>query len=244
MKSRGMIFTIILFAVACIGLLPQVQAVNPPPDGCYPSFTTAEGCNALFSLTTGAGNTGLGWYSLFLNSTANFNTGVGAAAPALTNEDNNTAVCALALFLNADGENNTAVGANALVNNNLGSNNNAIGANALFNNTTASFNNAHGRALLNKVIAEEVAELDPRLVAHGKDGEITTVHYHKVNVMLLNEFLKEHKKVEELQKTLAQQQKGMAVLTGQLKEQAAQIQRVSAQLETSQPATKLVVDEP
>jgi septal ring factor EnvC (AmiA/AmiB activator) len=62
--------------------------------------------------------------------------------------------------------------------------------------------------------------------------------------MLLNEFLKEHKKVEELQKTLAQQQKGMAVLTGQLKEQAAQIQRVSAQLETSQPATKLVVDEP
>ena len=244
MKSRGMIFTIILFAVACIGLLPQVQAVNPPPDGCYPSFTTAEACNALFSLTTGAGNTELGWYSLFLNSTANFNTGVGTGAPALTNEDNNTAVCALALFLNADGENNTAVGANALVNNNLGSNNNAIGANALFNNTTASFNNAHGRALLNKVIAEEVAELDPHLVAHGKDGEITTVHYHKVNVMLLNEFLKEHKKVEELQKTLAEQQKGMAVLTGQLKEQAAQIQRVSAQLETSQPATKLVVHEP
>ena len=48
------------------------------------------------------------------------------------------------------------------------------------------------------LIAEEVAEVDPQLVVRGKDGEIMTVHYEQINNMLLNEFLKEHKKVEEL----------------------------------------------
>jgi uncharacterized coiled-coil protein SlyX len=57
--------------------------------------------------------------------------------------------------------------------------------------------------------------------------------------MLLNEFLKEHKKVQALEATVAQQQKGMEVLTAQLKEQAAQIQKVSAQLEMAKPATKV-----
>jgi uncharacterized coiled-coil protein SlyX len=62
--------------------------------------------------------------------------------------------------------------------------------------------------------------------------------------MLLNEFLKEHKKVQDLEATLAQQQKGMDVLTAQLKEQAAQIQKVSAQLEITESAAKVVVDKP
>jgi hypothetical protein len=44
----------------CFGLLPQAKAVVPPPDGGYPNFTTAEGQNALFSLTTGAANTAVG----------------------------------------------------------------------------------------------------------------------------------------------------------------------------------------
>ena len=94
------------------------------------------------------------------------------------------------------------------------------------------------------LIAEEVAEVDPKLVVHDKNGEITSVHYEQINSMLLNEFLKEHKKVEELQKTVVQQQKGMEVLTARLKEQAAQIQKVCAQLEMSQPATKVAVNEP
>ena len=74
MENRHIIFGAILSALA---FLPGVQAVNPAPDGCYPNFTTAEGCNALKSLTTGAANTGVGWYSLFSNTTGNFNTGVG-----------------------------------------------------------------------------------------------------------------------------------------------------------------------
>jgi len=62
--------------------------------------------------------------------------------------------------------------------------------------------------------------------------------------MLLNESLKEHKKLEELQKIVAQQQMGMETLNAQLKEQAAQIQKVCTHLEMSQPATKVVVNEP
>ena len=93
--------------------------------------------------------------------------------------------------------------------------------------------------------------MDPQLVVHGRDGEIVTVHYEQINAMLLNEFLKEHKKVEaqqatiaELKVTVAQQQKGMEVLTAQLKEQGAQIQKVSAQLEVGKPAAKVVLRNP
>ena len=133
---------------ACFVLSPTAQAVVPAPDGCYSNFTTAEGCNALGSLTTGAGNTGVGWYSLFSNATGSFNTGVGVVALALNNADNNTAVGAGALFLNTTGEQNAAVGANALVHNDSGSDNNAFGTNALFDNVDGFFNNAHGRNAL------------------------------------------------------------------------------------------------
>jgi Chaperone of endosialidase len=387
-QNRHIIFGVIL---AVIAFLRGAQAVVPPPDGCYPNFTTAEGCNALKSLTAGAANTGVGWYSLFSNTTGNANTGVGAGALALNNTDNNTAVGAGALFLNTTGTENAAVGANALVHNDSGSENNAFGTNALFNNVDGFFNNAHGRnALVNNtgsennafgdlamennttgssntaigddalrsnvdgsgnvaigdeagtgldpsvnnciaigalgdgpfvnldntcfigsifgeavsdpgtqvpvyvdqfnnvgvfntssrrfkhdiqpmdkasetlhrlkpvtfklnsdwkgtkqygLIAEEVAEVDPQLVVRGRDGEIMAVHYEQINNMLLNEFLKEHKKVEELHATVAQQQKGMEVLTAQLKEQAAQIQKVSAQLEVSNAAPQVVAKE-
>ena len=84
----------------CFGLLPKAQAVAPPPDGGYPNFTTAEGQNALFSLTTGAANTGLGWRSLFSDSTGSFNTGVGAAALVLNDGDSNTAIGTATMLLN------------------------------------------------------------------------------------------------------------------------------------------------
>src|SRR5262245_18585761 len=101
------------------------------------------------------------------------------------------------------------------------------------------------------LIAEEVAKVNPALIAVDKEGKPYTVAYDMVNAMLLNEFLKEHKKVEEqqasiveLKSTVAQQQKGMEVLTAQLKEQAAQIQKVSAQLEVSKPAPQVVTNKP
>ena len=57
------------------------------------------------------------------------------------------------------------------------------------------------------LIAEDVAEVDPQLVVRGRDGEIMAVRYEQINNILLNEFLKEHKKVQNLEATVAQQQK-------------------------------------
>ena len=87
------------------------------------------------------------------------------------------------------------------------------------------------------LIAEEVAEVNPDLVVRDESGEIYTVRYDAVNAMLLNEFLKEHRKVEELTKDF---QATVAQLTARLDDQAAQIQKVSAQLEASKPAPQMV----
>ena len=388
MKNRYITFTAILLGVACFALLPRAQAA----DGGLPNFNTAEGDNALFSVTTGSANTAVGWFSLWLTADGSFNTAVGAGSLLEnTSGNDNTAFGAAALLFNTTGGDNIAVGAAALENNADGSDNNAVGSFALFANTSGFFNNAHGRsaltantnsennafgdlamesnttgasntaigddALRNNVdgsfnvavgdeagtglgasvnnciainvpgagpfavldntcfigsifdqpvsdvgtqeavfvdqfnvvgitassrrfkhdiqpmdkaseailalkpvtfkynadkngrtqyglIAEEVATVNPDLVVQHKDGEISTVRYEQVNAMLLNEFLKEHKKVQSLETTVAQQQKGMDVLTAQLKEQAAQIQKVSAQLEVNKPAPQVVTNKP
>ena len=148
MKNCAIIFTTILSAAACFGVLPNVQAVSPPPDGCYPNFTTAEGCNALKFLTTGIGNTGVGSFALYMGGDAGSNTAVGAAALALNTADSNTAVGATALLLNTIGQANTAAGRNALTYNDTGFANNAFGAFALLNNVGGFFNNAHGHNCL------------------------------------------------------------------------------------------------
>jgi uncharacterized coiled-coil protein SlyX len=108
------------------------------------------------------------------------------------------------------------------------------------------------------LVAEEVENVNPDLVVRDKEGKPYSVRYDQVNAMLLNEFLKEHRKVDEqnrktqeqeatiteLKSTVAQQQKGMEVLTAQLKEQAAQIQKVNAKLEVNKPAPQVVLDNP
>jgi hypothetical protein len=424
-------------AFACLMLSPGAQAVSPAPDGGYPGGNTAEGQNALSSLTSGTYNTAGGFFSLRGDTTGNFNTAFGAGALFANNADQNSAFGALALLsnagpansafgygalasntananaafgayallsntsgnfntatgfaalqsnttgvqntavgsgallLNTEGNYNTAVGVNALLNNITGSPNTAFGWGALNANTTgfantavgyqAAYNNAAGsntavgyQALLsgtldhntaigsqagssitgsydicigaaetgvagqdyttrigsnlpitagasacyigginaqavdpatatavyvdgtNKLgtivssqrfkkdiqsmdkaseailalkpvtfhyktdtknipcfglIAEEVANTASVLVVRDKEGKPYTVRYDQVNVMLLNEFLKEHRKVQELAH-------GMATLTAQLKEQAIQIQRVSAKLELQKQATR------
>ena len=90
------------------------------------------------------------------------------------------------------------------------------------------------------LIAEEVAQVNPDLVVRDEDGQIYTVRYDAVNAMLLNEFLKEHREVAELKSTVAEQRKGMEAMAAQLKEQATQIEKVSAQLEASKPARQVV----
>jgi len=441
MKNRKLIFTTILLGIGFFAaeLAPNASGVTPPPDGGYPNFTTAEGLNALKNLTTGAGNTGVGWYSLFSDTAASFNTGVGAGTLALNTADNNTAVGAAALLLNTTGFNNTGIGSTALLHNNsdnntgvgagaltsnstgnvntaigvgalgsnidgsgntatgvlalsanqhspsntaygfialqnnLASNNTAMGAGALHlsvaggNNTAIGFNalgsevtgisnvavgsgalanaihgfniavgadaginvttalgviaigssgaNVGGSCFIGNIrgvttnnanaipvvidsfgqlgtmsssqrfkkdikpmegtsgsvldlkpvtfhykndksnipqfglIAEEVAKIDPDLMAHDKDGEIYTVRYDAVNTMLLNEFLKEHKKVEaqgreivEQKATISELRKEMATFNARLKEQDSKLQKVSAQMALEKPAPQTIVD--
>ena len=138
---------LVVLLTICIGSLQNTQAVSPAPGGCYPNYTTAEGCNALAALTAGTANTGVGWYSLFSNTAGNYNTGVGAGALALNSSDNNTAVGAAALLSNTTGTRNTAIGIGTLVYNITGSDNTAVGTLALQNNTD-NYNTAVGHQAL------------------------------------------------------------------------------------------------
>src|SRR6266566_823832 len=145
MKTKKTMLVAVLPVLACFAFLPGAQGqLSPAPDGCYPNFTTAEGCDALSSLTIGAGNTALGWRSLFLNTTGSFNTGVGGGALALNNGSSNTAVGVAALLLNTSGAQNTAVGTDSLVFNATGSSNTGTGYFSLMNNTSGGSNTATG----------------------------------------------------------------------------------------------------
>jgi hypothetical protein len=80
------------------------------------------------------------------------------------------------------------------------------------------------------LIAEEVAKVDPTLILLDKEGKPQTVRYEQVNAMLLNEFLKEHRKVQEEETTIAQLKSGMDTLVAHIKDQDAKIQKVTDQL--------------
>ena len=378
-------------SLACFtGFAPKAFGVSPPPDGGYPNKNTAEGHDALFSLTNGTSNTANGHAALKANTNGDRNTANGALAlfTNVTGSENtatgytalffnrgswntangigalhsnatgtnNTANGQRSLYDNLNGSRNTANGSGALGNNTMGNNNTADGFQTLGNNTTGSFNIALGNnagsgvstaddvicigaagadvshscyignifnqsspsglaVFVNSdgklgtimssrrfkedikpmdkaseailalqpvafrykkdfdptgtaqfgLVAEDVAKVNPDLVVRDKEGKPYSVRYDQVNAMLLNEFLKERKKVEdqqetiaqlksdatkqeaatiELKSTVAQQQKAMEVLTAQLKEQAAQIQRVSAQLELNKPAPQTVLNNP
>jgi Chaperone of endosialidase len=139
---RLVLTVLTFFCLAAVG--PKAQAVVPPPDGGYPNFTTAEGQNALLSLTTGAANTAVGWSSLLSNATGSFNTATGAGTLLFNTADENTAFGAAALLFNTIGVQNTAVGTTALLNNTEGTANTATGHRALHDNSTGAANTATG----------------------------------------------------------------------------------------------------
>jgi hypothetical protein len=304
MKKQNKTFKAILLVLGCLAFLPQMQAVSPPPDGCYPGFTTAEGCSALQNLTSGSGNTGLGWYALFGTSTGSFNTGVGAGTLVTNNSDANTAVGTAALLLNTAGTQNSALGTAAMVNNDNGGGNTAVGAFALQTNTNGSNNTAVGGNALqnstgdyNTAIGFE-AGTDPDIVSNnvyigdpGFPGDenvlsiggiaasgipfentyIGGIYGASVNIgslpvyvdtdghlgtSLVNgsgqkvrirspqgaqpqasfkEFQKQQKRIADLESTVAR-------LVATVKDQAAQIEKVSAQVELQKPAQRVVAN--
>src|SRR5438874_2447369 len=143
------VFLLIPLVLACFALSPTARAVLPAPDGGYAGSNTAEGDNALYSLTPGngmgAGNTAIGWEALVYTTIGNFNTANGyAALYKNTTGNNNTANGVQALEYNTTGTYNTANGFQALLSNTTGRDNTATGLSALYHNTTGAYNTANG----------------------------------------------------------------------------------------------------
>src|SRR4030095_8687350 len=92
------------------------------------------------------------------------------------------------------------------------------------------------------LVAEEVEKVNPDLVARDDRGKVYTVRYEAVNAMLLNEFLKEHRKGQEQAATISQLKAELAQQQKEIKALSAQIQKVSAQLELIKPAPQTVLN--
>jgi uncharacterized coiled-coil protein SlyX len=144
MKTRTTSSCLIALLLTCFGFFPRAQAVITDPEGYFPGWNTADGQNALFSLTSGVHNTALGGQALYRNTTGNNNTAVGLNA--LFNNTTafcNTAIGAAALYFNT-GALNTATGYGALRGNTTGNANTASGCQALYFNSTGASNTANG----------------------------------------------------------------------------------------------------
>jgi Chaperone of endosialidase len=152
MKNRNTVFTTILLVLVYFSLSPMAQALlpPPPPDGGYLNENTAEGEDALFSLTTGRNNTAVGFAALTNNTSGSSNTASGRSALVNnTTGDSNTAIGGGTLNDNTTGDSNTAVGSEALGLNTSGGFNTATGSQALFV-SQGSFNTANGSEALHQ----------------------------------------------------------------------------------------------
>jgi len=246
--------------------------------------STAIGENALVSNTTGAGNTAIGVRALDHNTSGSLNVALGVNA----GHDVVTAQNAICIGLNVFGADvgdscyignifgeTSASGVAVYVNSShkLGTLTSSSRfkddikpmervSEALFALKPVTF---HYKKEIDPagtqqfgLVAEEVEKVNPALVVRDKEGKPYSVRYEQVNAMLLNEFLREHRKVEEqqatigrletaaakqeatiaeLKSTVAKQETGLQVVTAHLEEQAAQIQKVSARIEAGKFAT-------
>jgi hypothetical protein len=223
------------------------------------NFNVANGQEALLLNTTGGGNTAVGFGALESNTTGVMNTALGYYA----GWNVNTAYNVISIgSMGGDVNNSAWIGNVYGVTTQSGftapvviSSDGQLGTAASserFKKNIATMDRASENILSLRpvtfryksdaretpqfgLIAEEVAKVNPALVLPDKDGKPYTVRYDAVNAMLLNEFLKEHRTVQELQKEVA-------ALTGIVKEQASQIQKVSAQLELSRPLPRTVLN--
>jgi Chaperone of endosialidase len=219
----------------------------------------ANGVSTLRSNTTGSGNTAIGSGALFF-STGNFNTALGDTAGANVRTASNVICIGAPLVFGEDVSNSCYIGS---IFGQISSGGTAVFINAdgKLGTTTSSRRfkeeikpmerSSEALFALEPVtfrykseidpqgisqfglVAEEVEAINPDLVVRDKEGKVNTVRYEAVNAMLLNEFLKEHRKVEELQAIVARQQKSFARQQAQIEALASGLQKVSAELEIS-----------
>ncbi|HZR04231.1 MAG TPA: tail fiber domain-containing protein [Candidatus Udaeobacter sp.] len=217
---------------------------------------TANGFGALEENAAGNSNTAVGVSALFSNFTGNSNTAIGDSAGSNITGDGN--VCIGAGVTGVAGENNitrirniyesvaTERAVYVTSDNRIGT----LSSSRRYKEQIKPMENAseaiHSlrpvsfrykkeidptRSLSFGLIAEEVARVSPDLVTPDRQGKPETVRYEAVNAMLLNEFLKEHRKVQEQAHTIAELKNEIANLTVTVKDQATQIQKVTSRLE-------------
>jgi len=235
---------------------------------------TAYGFAALFGNTTGTGNTAVGFAALQNNTTGSNNTAIGPAFVASNITTANNVICIgsagadvtnscfigniysnVQPIVGTNPDSVTITSSGRLGRGNVSSRrykhdikpmDNASELLYVLKPASFRYNKEYDatQTLAFGLIAEEVAEVYPDLVGRNPEGQPESVRYDQINAMLLNEFLKEHKKVQDQQATIAdlknefrmisaQQQKQIQMLTARLEQQAVQIQKVSAQLEIS-----------
>jgi len=218
-------------------------------------FNTACGFGALSGNTNGSGNTALGKYAGF-STTGDANVCVGADVLGVGGESSTTRIRNIG--------STPILGGTTVVVESLGGFGDArlgyTSSSRRYKQEINPMENASERLFALKpvtfrakgdtdgfarvkhygLIAEQVATVDPDLVVFNPEGKPETLRFDSINAMLLNEFLKEHKRVEEQEATITQLKKDfgatIAQLTSRLDEQAFQIQKVSAQIAAASPS--------
>jgi len=169
--------TFTVFAFACFALLQNAQAVLPLPDGGYANENTAEGTDALFSLTTGVENTAVGFQALYSGTDIFHSTAVGFQALTNSTQGDNTGVGWHALFSNGLGYANTAFGVDVMGLNDTGSFNTAAGFTALLHNN-GDYNTAYGaQALYSNTTGETNTALGYQALYNNTTGGNTAVGF-------------------------------------------------------------------
>jgi hypothetical protein len=185
-KNTKILPVLIALGLACFALSPAARAVLPPPDGGYPGGNTAEGNDALLSLSRGKYNTAVGFQALSGITIGDYNTAIGFQA--LINNStgkNNTAVGSQALYSNRVSQHNTAIGFNALFSNTDGGGNTAAGESALYSNQFGGSNTAIGfDALLNNISSYNNTAIGASALGNNTEGYSNTAT--GVNALLVN----------------------------------------------------------
>jgi hypothetical protein len=221
----------------------------------------AAGSLALFSNTTGSNNTACGRAALSNNTSGNHNTALGNETGDSVTTANNV-ICigdgvsgqdvsdscyigniwnqsggTQAVYVNSDGKLGAQVSSRRFKDE-IRSMERA--SEAIYSLRPVSFRYKpeieRTRPLGFGLIAEEVEKISPDLVTRGHDGQVNTVRYDAINAMLLNEFLKEHRKLEKLEATITCQQTQIEALT-------AGLQKVTAQIESKERTPQMVDNE-